>query len=1170
MRVVKWRGAGLGLALRSEHGDGKVVLVPTHAAGRVVADALRAAGEDPRDYGIRVLAEWVSDQWRRVGDGTHLIASGERMPHVWEAFDARIAAGAASTLRRSKGTMALAETLGTRAVAWLPEEGSDADAALPLTTGERELLGVAREYVSRIRKAGLSEIGNVYKELPSLLAGDPKAPAGYVLAGFSQMGHAQQALVAGLDASCGGVSLVVRATECDLLDSERRLRDDGTWDVRTVIRPGSRGLHVASRTRHMMEGLEGMGATLEEIPGCHGEPSSVAAPPVAELAMALFMQDASDGVPCRSLVPPQDGSVSLLHVAGQTAEDAAVAEMARELAVDGDVAIVGPDAWSMWPGLVPRLVASRDDALGRPLPPVRVVSDADIPLSSVRPVSVFVDAARQMVRLAGLLSADEREMLGLPETASARPTWSGEGALRRHGEEETSAGWFLDMSRDVLGDMSWWPPDAILDLMSEELSGVPTRVVTKLRSQWSRNRRLSAYAVLSTLMDEEQVGHAMSGLAALVAEGQMGKALSTVASRLHYLASLDGGEEGVPVATQAMRAVAVAATGMLSSATRAIDDPDPGDRESVERYFSCVEQVLAHESTAGELRVEPAGLSEAEVEGLPTVRLLSLPDLDGVATGSYGSVIMTGQDSVASAVRRDDTPRNVLMRKLGCLAEPDGMSMYRAQFMSAVAAARSAVVFERSLLKVSGRRVAETFPSVGLSNVVLAYRDDMEGDILVRDASEVPFVENASPSGRFPTRTGMLLTNPVGECSDEAVDLMWASRMRGGEDGEQVVLTASDVDLYASCGYKWLVDRVLGASEPEARIPAYAFGSFAHAVVEDVHRGILQKAARSAIARAGQDGGRDPSPYVLAVASGSKFDAHPGGDGDDEEPGDGTLPQGYAGALPGARIGGPGQVDPHDAEQMVEARMRARYAEALSGRCNIEMIPHTMTDAAKADTMARSVEGFAAYETQMFFKNRPDGKRGYFVPRFVELPFGEEYGRPVTIAGVPFRGVIDRIDVNPEGECIIIDYKNESPQKFDTGRSIAYDSAENLQLAVYAMAVRQILPDLRIAGLAYVCTRSPYAVAGKLDDPVFDATDAKGVHLSERSRLTPTDSRELTEDYPVTMEALIDKLSETVEGCVRRMVDGEHEASECPACSFCTARGLCEQAKRTTDGSGKE
>lgn len=1170
MRVVRWRGNGLGLALREESAPGKVVLVPTHAAGRVVSAALRKVGEDPSGYDIHTMAEWVSGKWDRIGDGTRLIASGERMPYVWEAFDARIAAGKIQRLRRSKGTMSLAEALGSHAVAWLPEEGSDAEGDLPLTTGERELLGVAREYVALLRRHGFSEIGQVYKELPRLLAESEEAPGGYVLAGFSQMGHAQQALVSGIDAECGGVSLLARATECELLDSERTLRDDGTWDVRTVVRPGSRGFHVASRTRHMMEGLASMGATLDEVPGCHGEPSSVASRPVAELSAALFMQDASDGVPRRALIPPQDGSVSLLHAGGQTAEDAAVAGMARELAASGDVAIVGSNAYAMWSGLVPRLVASRVDALGHPLPPVRIRSTADVPLSAVRPVAVLVDAARQVMRLAGLLSASDREDLGLPESASARPTWSGRGALRRHEDEPVSAGWFRDMSRDVLGDMSWWPPDAILDLMSEELSGVPTRTVARLRASWARNRRLSAREVLEVLTDAEQVGSTMASLASMMVLGKMGKALSTVSSRLHYLVSHGDSERGVPVTTKAMRAVALAAMGMLTAATRALDDPDPTDREDVERYFMCIGQVLAHESTTGELAVEPV-LPEGEGgDGLSTVYLLSLTDLDGVATGTYGSVVMVSQDSAASAVRRDDTPRNVLLRKLGCLAEPDGMSMYRAQFMSAVAAARDAVVLERALRKVSGRHIAETFPSVGLSNVMLAYRDDMEGDILVRDVSELPFVENTSADGTFPARCGTLMTTPVGDCSEESVELMWASRPKGGEDGQQVVLTASDVDLYAGCGYKWMVDKVLGTRSPEERIPAYAYGSFNHAILEGMHRELLQRSARGVVAS-----DPSPSPYVLAMAEGDRLDESVA-DG-----ADGAIPAGYRGSLPGARVGGPGQVPPEEAVGMIDRHMRETYARALSGDKNApDMVPHTMTDAAKAAAMVRSVEGFAEYETQMFFKYRPDGKRNYFVPRFLELPFGEKYGRPVTIAGVPFQGVIDRIDVNPEGECVIIDYKNESPKDFDTRRSISYDSEENLQLVVYAMAVRQILPDLRIAGLAYVCTRAPYGVAGKLEDPIFDATDAKGVHLSEASRLIPKlrkkDESEEGErraswlKAPDTMEKLIDHLSRVVEDKVTEMVDGEHRACECQACSFCAARGLCDPAKDADEGQGEE
>lgn len=1166
MRIVKWQGNdGRGLAMRAEGGDGTMFLVPTHMAKRTAVASLRAIGEDPGDYDIHVLAPWVMSQWKRLGDDTRIINPNDRIPYLWRAFDARAEAGGVSTVRRSKGTLSLAETVGSRAVAWLPEEGSDADLALPLTSGDRELVGVAREYARMIRKDGLVDVGTAYKELPALLADAGVATRGIVLVGFDQMGYVQQTLVSGMDRHIGNVSFLVEARECDLMDAKRELRPDGTWDVESVPRPDGHGFHMTARVRHVLDDLATLGTVLDESPVCHGTPSHDGDGPIDDLVHALFVQDASDGIPCRSLVPPADGSVSLLHVAGVTAEDAATADLAREKAASGDVAIVGADAWRMWEGLAPYLLAPRKGASGDPLPSARVRATVSVPLSSIRTVSVMLDAARQIVTLSGMLSKDEREELGLAAAAESRHLLTAKAAAARHANEPTTAGWFMDMSRDVLGDMSWWPPDEILDLMSEEAIGAPVMTVTRLRSQWSRQRTLSPYAVLSTIMDPERVGEHMSGFARLVADGLMGKALASMRVRIRHMGPRDPGRGGASVMARATRALAASAMDILLSATKSVADPTPGEPESVERYFTCLGQVLAHSKVTGELSAAGAEADGDGAEELPSISLLSIEDADGIRPGSYGTVIMTGQDSVTSAVARDDSPQNVLMAKLGCAETAENMANYRASFMRAVSLAGSSIVFERVLRKAEGRHVSDTFPSVGLTNVLLAYAEGTEGDIPVWYASETAFASNLSPDGQVPHEVGKAHANPVEECSEGLLDLMWASRPRGGDDSHRVMLSASDVDTYAHCGYKWFIDRVLGIQSPVENLPAYAYGNFAHATMEGAHRDMIRNAARVVV---DGDGHRYPvTPYALAMASGDRLSSK--ATGDDPGKASGPVPEGYDRGMPGTRIGGRGQVSPEEAEVAFRNKVRSMYVRELSGRGSsgpVPMIPHTITEATKADMTAQSVERFPAYESQMFWKEREDKSPSYFVPRFVELDFGEEYGRPVTIAGMPFHGTIDRIDVNSEKEAIILDYKNSSPDGFAQSHRLSPYEDSNLQLIVYAEAVRQILPDLKIVGLVYVGTRHPYAMSGKLDNAVFDATDAKGINLSADSRLLPKDQKaryNMPYDAPRTMEDFIDMMVGQVEEHVENMSRGIHTSPDAEGqgprrqCSFCDARGRC-------------
>lgn len=1163
MRIVKWQGDdGLGLALRAEGGDGRIVLLPTHAAKRVASASLRAIGEDPKDYEMRVMAPWVTWQWKRVGDGTRLIDPNDRMPYLWRAFDVRHDAGMISLIRRSRGTLSLAETVGSRAVAWLPEEGSEADMSLDLTPGERELVGVARAYAELIAQDGLVDVGTVYKELPGRLSADGWAGRGIALTGFDQMGYVQQTLVSGLDRELSNVSLLVRSHECDIMEVHRSLRADGTWDVDHVAVPGGHGFHVTSRARHMLDDLKSLGTAMDEVPGCLGTETAGGDGHVGELVRGLFSQDASNSVPCRSLEPPTDGSVSLLHVAGVTAEDGAVADEAMARAASGDVAVIGSDAYRMWESLAPRLLSKRKASHGGDVPSLRVTAMVSVPLSSIRTVSVLLDAAKQIVTLSGMLSAKEREALGLSPAPSTRHLVSAEAAYRRHEDEPTTAGWFMDMSQDVLGDMSWWPPDEILDLMSEESVGVPVPVIARLRSKWARQRTLTAYSVLETIMDAERVGERMAALSRSVADGLMSDVLPLMQSYVRRTGNGVAGRGGSSVLAKSNRWLATSAMDILASATRSIDGPQPGDPDSVDRYFTCVRQLMSHSKVTGELsatRGEPGA-----TDGATTVALVTMEDAEGLAPRSYDAVIMTGQDSVTSGVARDDGLQSTLMAKLGCAETSENMASYRAGFITAVSLARSAVVFERVLRKTEGRHVCETFPSVGLSNVMLAYKEGSEDSIPVRYVSETEFARNLSLTGSAPKETGRMPVSPIEECSEDRVALMWASRPRGGEGSQQVMLSASDVDAYAHCGYKWFVDRVLQVRSPVEDLPPYVYGSFAHAVMEEAHRDMIRDAAQTVV----EEGGRryPVTPYAQAMASGDRLDHRIGGDPDTMAC---PIPEGYTKGMPGTRVGGNGQVDQDAAVDAFRAKVREAYVAELSGAGVsgvVPMIPHTITEATKADVMAQSVERFPGYESHMFWKERDGKGPSYFAPRFVELRFGEEYGRPVTIAGMPFHGTIDRIDVNGEGECIILDYKNSSPDGFARNHRLSPYEDSNLQLIVYAEAVRQLMPDLRIVGLVYVSTRHPYAMSGKLDNAVFDATDAKGINLAMDSRLVPQEgSRKgpLPADAPRTMEEFIEMMVRKVEECVEGMSQGIHTSPEPSGailprqCSFCAARGRC-------------
>ena len=128
---------------------------------------------------------------------------------------------------------------------------------------------------------------------------------------------------------------------------------------------------------------------------------------------------------------------------------------------------------------------------------------------------------------------------------------------------------------------------------------------------------------------------------------------------------------------------------------------------------------------------------------------------------------------------------------------------------------------------------------------------------------------------------------------------------------------------------------------------------------------------------------------------------------------------------------------------------------------------------------------------------------------WTELPFGEEdavdaaglpwdAARPVTIpeTDIRFRGRIDRVDLRPDRSAArITDYK--SGRAPEDAADIVLAGGGELQRVIYAMAARQLLPEVRniVSRLAYLAGESaPMRLQGeRLDEAMTDAVAFIGV-----------------------------------------------------------------------------
>ena len=82
--------------------------------------------------------------------------------------------------------------------------------------------------------------------------------------------------------------------------------------------------------------------------------------------------------------------------------------------------------------------------------------------------------------------------------------------------------------------------------------------------------------------------------------------------------------------------------------------------------------------------------------------------------------------------------------------------------------------------------------------------------------------------------------------------------------------------------------------------------------------------------------------------------------------------------------------------------------------------------------------------------------------------------------GIRFRGIIDRLDANGDGSAaLVIDYKTGSSRPYANLERDPIDRGRRLQLGVYSLAARRLLPDAAVVRAAYWFTTHPGRV------PVF-------------------------------------------------------------------------------------
>ncbi len=500
-------------------------------------------------------------------------------------------------------------------------------------------------------------------------------------------------------------------------------------------------------------------------------------------------------------------------------------------------------------------------------------------------------------------------------------------------------------------------------------------------------------------------------------------------------------------------------------------------------------------------------LESGSDEASPRVSIMSLSDLGNQAPASFDACVLADLTADSFSLDEEEQAIDGLLKKLGCYEGSRKAAQLRAAFSCSIAAARNSLLLHRPL---KDSAADDLRPSALFDELVDCYRSDPQNpkeldELLGVPLDLVPYVSsrgeedmtaNCTPSGEAPVPLSAYAVSPLfslDKSSLQEAPLLLPSA-REIQEGRTLHLSASAVETYLECPFKWFTQRRLGVEPLDARLDALSRGNFAHGLLQDFHNALRQAGQ----ARVTPDK-REEAQTLLSTL----FDA------------------------------------------LIEAEKARTDKDAYFATNNRE---------------ERTIESF-----RTTLKNFVSWEAAFlpaYHPLAGELHFG---GDDVFMyAGYPLVGSIDRVDVDEQGNAVVLDYKGSvGPQHNfrlkDADESTGIVLPQKVQVLIYAQVVRRHLAMNPVAAL--YLSYGAFRGASRRCAGLYDAAKLD----PQRDLLGISSSRcETTAFFDV-----LDRVEELVAQGLRALEAGVIEPRPSDeACRYCSIARTCLHA-RTAEGGAR-